>query len=423
MELLLLTDSFPNENGAGISQTLFNLLDGWPHGCSVLLSAKEPVPENGNLEAKAIRYSDGPWQPMQNRLGRYLNKWLQSRRMQWLQKNGLKGVVAQLPAPSNCLVLVSTTVPEKIMAGRWLQQMGYRVIPYFMDDWMWGSTLRWNGGGLSDTICKLLHEAPACMMISRQLHQTLFHRCQLASKPWLVVHNPAPPVQMAVGNLPLEGEADDENDTSRKLPTTNCELSNEQMPTAIRQLIYAGSIWPMHANALVAVAAAIHALNAKGEGSFELRIYTSPSHWQQHRPLLEGNGVSYAGWKPYAKIHKELAGAWLLVCTASFDEAHAAYSASSVQTKLTDYMAAGKPVLFVGPAGAASGQFVEEHDVGFTLATNSAADIAERLLAISALPVQYRRKCTNALREAGTRFSQAAVQQRLYAFLEEVGRG
>ena len=169
-----------------------------------------------------------------------------------------------------------------------------------------------------------------------------------------------------------------------------------------------------------AVAKAIHLLQAQGQTAYQVTIYTSEAHWAQYRLQLTGPGVQYGGWKPYHEIHAPLQQAWLLVCTASFAEAHQAYSRSSVQTKLTDYMACGKPVLFVGPADAASGAFVEDYDLGFTLATQVPADIAERLQAIARMPEQYHRKQLNSLHEAHTRFSKAEVQQELYEFLKKI---
>lgn len=409
MHLLLLTDSFPNQNGAGISQTLYNLLDGWQHPCTVLLPLHEAAPVDCRLPVQQVRYADGPWQPLHNRLGKWVNPWLHRKRLAWLGINGLESVRWLLPAKQQALVLVSTTVPEKLMAAYWLQQQGFTVIPYFMDDWMAGSTLRWRGGNLQQTVQQLLQQAPAWLMISRQLHHTLLRRYQLAPKPCLVVHNPAPAVQLTDGRWQMAGEVDDDNDATRQLPTANY------------QLIYAGSIWPMHADALAAVARAVHRLQQQGHAGFQLQVYSSAAHWQQQQAALAGPGVQYMGWLPYAQLQPLLQQAWLLVCTASFEEAHQAYSNSSVQTKLTDYMAAGRPILFVGPDEAASGQFVDEYDIGFSLATTHAADIAERLLVISALPVQYRRKCANALREASTRFSQSTIQQKLYRFLAEYG--
>ena len=397
MHLLLLTDSFPNQNGAGISQTLYNLLEGWQHPCTVLLPRHEAAPVDGRLPVQQLRYADGPWQPLHNRLGKWLNPWLQRKRLAWLSQQGLESIRASLPTAQESLVLVSTTVPEKLMAAYWLQQQGYTVVPYFMDDWMADNRLQWKGHNLQQLVQQLLQQAPAWLMISRQLAHTLRHRYNLLPKPTLIIHNPAPEIQFI----------DDSE--------------NIQHPTSdIKHLVYAGSIWPMHADALIAVAKAIHLLQAEGQTAYQLTIYTSEAHWAQYRLQLTGPGVQYGGWKPYHEIHAPLQQAWLLVCTASFAEAHQAYSRSSVQTKLTDYMACGKPVLFVGPADAASGAFVEDYDLGFSLATQVPADIAERLQAIARMPEQYHRKQLNSLHEAHTRFSKAEVQQELYAFLKKI---
>jgi glycosyltransferase involved in cell wall biosynthesis len=176
----------------------------------------------------------------------------------------------------------------------------------------------------------------------------------------------------------------------------------------------------MHADALVAVAQAIQLLQAQGCTKFALQIYTSQAHWTQYGGKLQGPGVEYMGWKPYAELQPVLQGGWLLLCAASFQQAYLPFSLSSVQTKLTDYMASGKPILFVGPADGASGNFVETWDCGFTMGTANPADIAEGLQAITRMPAQYARKANNGLREATTTFSKAAVQQRLYAFLGQV---
>jgi len=413
MHLLLLTDSFPNQNGAGISQTLYNLLEGWQHPCTVLLPRHEAAPVDGRLPVQQLRYADGPWQPLHNRLGKWLNPWLQRKRLAWLSQQGLESIRASLPTAQESLVLVSTTVPEKLMAAYWLQQQGYTVIPYYMDDWMADNRLQWKGHNLQQLVQQLLQQAPAWLMISRQLAHTLRHRYNLLPKPTLIIHNPAPKMQLIDDSWQLAGQ--DEDDLSRKLQTANHKLQ-----TTNHQLIYAGSIWPMHADALIAVAKAIHLLQAQGQTAYQLTIYTSEAHWAQYRLQLTGPGVQYGGWKPYHEIHAPLQQAWLLVCTASFAEAHQAYSRSSVQTKLTDYMACGKPILFVGPADAASGAFVEDYDLGFTLATQVPADIAERLQAIARMPEQYHRKQLNSLHEARTRFSKALVQQELYAFLKKI---
>lgn len=411
-DIILLVDGVPTINGAGTSQTLANLFDQWNGRFFYLGASNEDQSGFTNRMPVQMHYYLVPrFSSLNNRLGLLLNGWLQQRQLNWLEKTTLPS--AELPSPTKSIVLLSTNLPYKLIIAKRLQQQGYTVIPYFMDDWMADNRLQWKGHNLQQLVQQLLQQAPAWLMISRQLAHTLRHRYNLLPKPTLIIHNPAPKMQLIDDSWQLAGQ--DEDDLSRKLQTANHKLQ-----TTNHQLIYAGSIWPMHADALIAVAKAIHLLQAQGQTAYQLTIYTSEAHWAQYRLQLTGPGVQYGGWKPYHEIHAPLQQAWLLVCTASFAEAHQAYSRSSVQTKLTDYMACGKPVLFVGPADAASGAFVEDYDLGFTLATQVPADIAERLQAIARMPEQYHRKQLNSLHEARTRFSKALVQQELYAFLKKI---
>ncbi|MCA0382645.1 MAG: glycosyltransferase [Bacteroidetes bacterium] len=417
-QLILISDGKPSINGAGISQTLANLLDAYPGKITcVCADTEQRSPMPGELLMTIAYYSTGPWRCWSNRLGHWVNPYLLRKQLQWMMQQPLD--TTDLPAPTAATVLVSTTVAHKLLYAWRLLKAGYTVLPYFMDDWMANDTRQWNHRrqwyNIHLITKELLQHAPAWLMISRQLANTLRHRYNLLPKPTLIIHNPAPSIEFAANNLQLARSTVAEDDLSCKLQTANCKLQ-----TTNRKLVYAGSIWPMHADALIAVAKAIHLLQAQGQTAYELTIYTSEAHWAQYRLQLTGPGVQYGGWKPYHEIHAPLQQAWLLVCTASFAEAHQAYSRSSVQTKLTDYMACGKPILFVGPADAASGAFVEDYDLGFTLATQVPADIAERLQVIARMPEQDHRKQLNTLHEARTRFSKALVQQELYAFLKKI---
>ena len=442
MPILLITDSIPCSNGAGISQTLYNLFHGYSGAITVLVPSDEAIaPSDTRLHASILQYAAGPYRPLKSRLGRFVNPTLQRKQLAWQARHALAHI--NLPEKEKYLILVSTTVPHKLHLAWLLSQRDYTVVPYFMDDWMANNSLRWKGGNLQQVVKDLLAAAPAWLMISEALKNTLIKRYELAPKPCLVVHNPSPTVEFAVSGLQFAGRPDEHS--TFKLPTGNRESTESQptsgddsyaitkllvgaakpapscqLPTANCQLIYAGSIWPMHADALIAVAQAIHLLQRQGSSNFALHVYTSEAHWKQYASKLQGPGVEYMGWKPYAELPPVLNMGWLLLCTASFAEAYAPFSLSSVQTKLTDYMAAGRPLLYVGPPDGASGQFVEEQDCGFTIGNGNPADIAEGLQAIARMPTQYQRKAQNGLKAASTTFSKGVVQQRLYAFLAQV---
>jgi len=415
--LIILTDSFPSANGAGISQTLYNLLDGYPGQLAIMVRDDETLPlQDGILQAHTIQYTAGPWRPLKNRLGRFINPLLQRKQLAW-QATGNAICYSCLPTAGKSLVLISTTVPHKLHLAWCLLQKGYTVIPYFMDDWLANNTLSWKGGNIQQVAKDLLAAAPAWLMISENLKQVLMKRYGLPEKPCLVIHNPSPE-KVDSGELMVDSK--EGNDTATPKQTGIHQLPPENNRDTNYQLVYAGSIWPMHADALIAVAKAIHFLQEKGQTQYQLRIHASMQHWQQYKALLEGPGIEYGGWIPYADMQAALQLGWLLLCTASFLPQYQAYSYSSVQTKITDYMAAGRPLLFVGPPDAASGTFVETWDCGFTISTPNPDDIAERLQTIARMPEQYLRKATNAANEAATTFSKAVVQQKLYSFLDHV---
>jgi glycosyltransferase involved in cell wall biosynthesis len=288
--------------------------------------------------------------------------------------------------------------------------------------------LKWKGGNIHQVARDLLANAPAWLMISENLKQVLMQRYQLNEKPCLIVHNPAPPVDsrlpIGIGMTP-DSYRDDlavtgDNDVNEPHRQPSTLPAGRQESTVNSQLIiYAGSIWPMHADALVAVAKAIHLLHQQGHTQFSLRLYVPAAHWKQYQFQLQGPGVEYAGWVPYAQLQEVLQPAWLTLCTASFLPAHHAFSFSSVQTKLTDYMAAGKPIWFVGPGDAACGQFVRQNDCGYVSNDARVANIAQQLGEILADREGYWQKANTALQKATGEFSQPAVQQRLSSFLEQ----
>ena len=193
----------------------------------------------------------------------------------------------------------------------------------------------------------------------------------------------------------------------------------------------------MHFDALQALTKAVQLLNSNmlrqfdkltADGAqhdiqqYRLLIYTGEAAWQHNRKALEGPGIEYGGFIPYAAMPAKLASGWLLLVTASFLPRYAPFTNSSVQTKLTDYMAAGKPVLFVGPLDGASGQFVHDWDCGFSIGTSNPVDIAAQLEAIGTLSKLSERKANNGMASAVGYFSGEAVKERLYVFLEKYGQ-
>lgn len=410
-KIVLVADGIPQKNGAGISQTLYNLFSGYPEKVTVICEEQEDLSVNLHpLACDTLFYRGFRVKPVANRLGRFINPFIYRVNSAWLSRSPIPGAIGSLR--EECIVVVSTNVVHKLIFAWRLLQAGFTVVPYFMDDWLDGNLTRWKGGSVQQVAADLLRKAPARLMISANLQQILEQRFQLPDVPTLVVHNPSPPPLNPHTKthtiFPPSGEPG---------VTPSHSPANLSTNHPVNLIIYAGSIWPMHADALVVTAKAIHLLQAQGKRDFSLCIYTSQGHWEKYKPLLGGEGVHWGGWLPYDEVRATFADAWLLLCTASFHPAQQAYTLSSVQTKITDYMAAGKPVLYAGPAHGASGLFVQQYQVGYCLSGTDATELANQLQLIDANPNEYNRKCAQAISEAATTFSKVRVQEKLYNFL------
>ncbi len=431
MKLILIADAIPQQNGAGITQTLYNLFSGYPKRITVVCEEGEDISNNKHeLPCDILKYRAYRIKPLANRLGSYLNPRIDRLNYKWLVNAPVSPEILSLRGQS--IVVVSTNVLHKLIFAWKLITAGFTVIPYFMDDWLDGNMTHWKNGSVQQVAADLLRKAPARLMISINLQKILEQRYQLPNVPTLVVHNPSPPPlrihTQSHTKFPPSGGLGGQTHTSfppsggakggTHTPTIPVNLSINQ---PVNLITYAGSIWPMHADALIAVAKAIHLMQAGGEQNFSLCLYTSQEHWEKYKSMLQGAGVHWGGWLPYDEVRTKFTDASWLLCTASFDKAYKAYTISSVQTKLTDYISAGRPVLVVAPQGAASGEWVINETCGYWLQTQEPVQIATQLLYLAKQPLDWQKKAERASLMASTNYSAAAVQQRLYQFLNTHG--
>lgn len=394
MYLVLLTDSFPHANGGGISQTLYNLFHNYPAPIIIMVFPDEIIPEKpGILEAEAITLPAFFFKPRKNRFWNIFHPLLIKANMAMMRRSLRKWKRWKTLNVPGTLYIVSTTVPAKLMVAQAAIETGGKVVPYFMDDWMALNRLSWPGGNLQQLVKTTLTNAPGRLMISRALDTILKERYRLEDLPTLVVHNPSP----------------DTNGLTRNDPATGL-------------IIYAGSVWPMHADGLIAVAKAVHLSNIQGQAPLHLHIYCPEIHWTKYARALEGMGVMYMGYLPYYEVLQKISRGWLLLCTSSFSSAYRAFTASSVQTKLTDYIACGRPVLAIGPEYAASGQWVEDEGCGFWIKTISPETIAQQLNMLARDHKTWETKAGMALEKAQTSFAAEEVQQNLYRFIGEIAQ-
>ena len=138
----------------------------------------------------------------------------------------------------------------------------------------------------------------------------------------------------------------------------------------------------MHLDAIELAADAVGALRTRGR-EVELVVHTDPRFVAQRAALFARDGVRDGGLLTPQQLVESLLEADLALVACSFAEDQRLMSRSSVQTKLTEYMGAGTPILGVGPTDAASIEFIEQWEVGRCCTEPDVARLADLVDALA----------------------------------------
>lgn len=382
--LLLVTDCDVTAGSRGAGRTLVNLFSRYPAERLLVLSGNASAAFT--LETGARVLPAAPSVP--GRLVKALRPRVGHVDAAWTALRALPGrdAITQF-APELALAVPTNAI------GVALAEQCRRFAPmvtYLMDDWLAyepgvpiAFDTRRRGRQLLVDSAGWLSISPYLLESTRQFTGT--------DRPAHVVHNPVP--------------------------------LSETPPTALEaprggrfRVAYAGSVWPMHWDAIAAVAASVQRLRDAGT-DIEMVVYTDRYFWGRWEREWQRFGVVDGGLVPYAQLGATLGECDLLVVASSFDAAQAHMSRSSIQTKVTDYMAAGRPILACGPSDAASNRFLREHGVAHFAEDSAPAAMDAALRACVAArhegPVMARR----AYEIVRVEHDMTGVTTRLYAFL------
>ena len=135
-----------------------------------------------------------------------------------------------------------------------------------------------------------------------------------------------------------------------------------------RQVLLAGDINQFRFDAVVAFAESIERHNCRRKQSIEFVVLGEVA--EQHRaPLSALNAVTLLGRQRHSACLDAMRVADLLYLPLAFSKASARISRYSMPTKLPEYLATGKPVLFHAPFESALFQVAERYDLNPRLAT------------------------------------------------------
>lgn len=396
-KILLVTDASLSAKGGGINRTLLNLFDQYPYERIMLFSSIKTIhqhPTIPSIRKQTISFDPEFIPCLSNRFGKIINPILQIINFEILKINLLKYIQNIKRFKPQLLIICPNSIQFILIGYHLSNQVDCPVLIYAMDDWIGAEHVRWISGSAKQVIYKLLRKSSAWLLISEQLKNSFSSHYKLMPKHSMIVNNPI-------------------------------DLSDKKMPEiktfyqGTFKIIYAGSIWPMHYDALATFAQAVFELRQEGK-SIELILHTQESFWSSYKEKWHYWQVSYGNLIPYDRLNQCLQSANLLLVVSSFMPDYSFLTRSSFQTKLTDYMASGRPILSVGPDYSVCNQFLKKWNCGWVCEMNQVNEIKKTLVNI----IKHQSKSNDLARRAFAlvheNFEKKQVQAKLYSFINYV---
>jgi len=384
-----------NVDRGGFSQTLYNIFSFLqPEDFLFItsLQANTIAAPSSPFGDRVLTYNFRLIPVQQNRLGKFVNplaRWLNYSLSYRFKR--LKGLRTAVKTFNPDAVVVAPNGPEGIFLYHLLKDAfrDKKIFPYFMDDWLYQSKQTWMGGNIHAVAKELLGCNTSWMMISESLGDILAKRYALHPLKMLAVHNPV--------------------NTHHFIPPPAVAKKSSYT------IAYAGALWQMHFDAFMVIADAVRML--KQQVPVRLVVYTGKSNWEWRREALKKTDAEYGGHIPYAEIHSTLAKADCCLLTSSFTEEWQTHSRGSVQTKITDYLKAGRLIISCGPAYSANHRFLKKYQCGVCIETNDAAEAANSLKHILENIETYQSLVVQGYKVLQNEFSFDVVHQKIKQFL------
>lgn len=336
--LAIITDTSFDNRATGIARTLINLFSKYPKDRLRVISTSTSRNSTHSDYACQMRYECiGGLPRLHNRLGLYINPVFSFFDRSWI--NFKTETIFQEVDQQILLVLCASTLDTYIAGYRFAKAHNLPYIVYLMDDLRDSESHWWFNGNGKTFFQSMLKDALGWMTIGPELQEVYESRFNLSPLRVLNVHNPV----------------DIRNRSWKSLPADKSI-----------EIAYAGSIWGMHRDALLKMASVISCASAAGI-KIKLKIYTSEYFWLADVNEWEKYGVEYGGEIGYENLFETLERSHACLVVSSFLDTYAHVSKTSIQTKITDYMAAGRAIIAYGPDYAACNHFVERWKCGWVL--------------------------------------------------------
>jgi len=339
----LVVADYPIGHASGFGETLYNLFDGFPTDKLWTAHPSHAVTAAGKTRAESIKLPSPArpqWLPDRVSLAYYPFLKVKQSRASREAVRLLRDVVKRNSIKNLLVIPVSPWILNAALALH-KQCPELNLVVYVMDDWQghhesyelpysaWRQRL----------LAEVIDRANVRFAVSREMAA---HYEQTFGKSWLVVHN-------GVAN-------------------TMASLSETPAAVNATQILLAGDVNVFRFDAVLAFAGAIERHNQRRDAPIELTVMGEVA--EEHRRSLSAlRAVTLLNRQSHSACLNAMQAANLLYLPLAFGKQSARISLYSLPTKLPEYLASGKSVLFHAPKDSAVYRVAERYDLTPRLAT------------------------------------------------------
>lgn len=275
---------------------------------------------------------------------------------------------------------------------------GAKLVIHFMDDWpmLYMEPDIFHGFRAKETLhwlLQMIENSSLRLTISGKMADEYKRRYGYEFKPF---HNPA----------------------SISLVASSSEKKRERHTPA--RIVYSGGISARNQlAALQTICKSVKALNAQGL-SAKFHIYTHPRWRAMYADKLQSECVVFEDYvADQSEINAIYQSSDLLVIPLCFGKTTLKYTALSMPTKVTSYMASGTPILVYAPTSTALSAYATEQDWAFTVSEpeeKCLRRVLHKALTNDALRIKFSAR---AMEVARVNHEEHVVQARLHACLRD----
>lgn len=338
----LVIADYPVGYASGFGETLYNLFSGFPSEKLWSAHPAHVAPAENKKIAQSIHLpspSRPRWLPNRISLAYYPLLKMQQFRAARAAVRLLADLVEKNSIRNLLVIPVSPWIVSAALALH-KQYSGLNLVVYVMDDWQGHHEChqlpytRWR----QRLLAELIQRANMRYAVSREMAA---HYEETFGKSWTVVHNGV------------------RNDSLSK------GTSDASKP---RQVLLAGDVNVFRFDAVIAFAEAIERHNRRNGESIGFTVMGDVA--EQHRSSLSAlRAVKMLSRRSHAECLDAMKDADLLYLPLAFARKSSRISLYSLPTKLPEYLATGKSVLFHAPQASAVYRVAERYDLTPRLAT------------------------------------------------------